>query len=86
MVNSGLNPSRETQKTVPLKTRLAATGRFLSQQMQCPAKNGTELLSVTVLLDAGGSKTGQAVIINRRLPGQKLFNGQRVALTGFVQT
>ena len=38
-----------------------------------------------ILLDAGGAQAGQAMLIDRHLPAQELFGGQRVALTGFLE-
>src|SRR5690349_4766681 len=38
-----------------------------------------------ILLDARGAQTGQAMLIDRILPGKKFFDGQGIATAGFFQ-
>src|SRR4051812_18137711 len=44
---------------------------------------GPELLAI--LLDARGAKSGEAVLVDRILPGEELLDGQRVARAGFLE-
>jgi hypothetical protein len=37
------------------------------------------------LLNPGGAKTGESVLIDGHLPGQELIDGQSVAATGFLE-
>jgi hypothetical protein len=43
------------------------------------------LLSVTVLLDARGAQAGKTMIVDGRLPGQELLDGQLVSLASLVE-
>ena len=40
---------------------------------------------VAILLDARGAQAGQTMIVDGGLPGQELFDRQRIAFTGFFQ-
>src|ERR1700759_585323 len=40
---------------------------------------------LAILLDAGGAQAGEAVLIDRELPGQELVHRQSVAAAGFFQ-
>lgn len=43
------------------------------------------LLSVAILLYAGRPEAGKAMGIDGRLPGEELFDGQRISFAGFFQ-
>ena len=38
-----------------------------------------------ILLDARGAQAGETVAVDGILPGQELFDGQRIAAAGFFQ-
>jgi hypothetical protein len=38
-----------------------------------------------ILLDAGGAQSGQAMLIDGKLPGQEFVDGQRVAAAGLLK-
>lgn len=38
-----------------------------------------------IFLDAGGAQAGQAVLVDRPLPGQELVDRERVALTSLLE-
>jgi hypothetical protein len=38
-----------------------------------------------ILLDPGGAQAGEAVLIDRKLPGQEFVDGQRIAAAGFLE-
>jgi hypothetical protein len=60
------------------KTGFAKRSRFSSNL------SGRERL-LPILLDPGGPQAGQAMLINRKLPGQELVNRQRVTAAGFLK-
>jgi hypothetical protein len=47
------------------------------------AGSGRRLL--TILLDAGGAQSGQAVLVYGKLPGQEFVDGQRVAAASLLK-
>ncbi len=57
----------------------------LSGQAAFPVHIGFPRRSVAILLNARGAQARQTVIVDRRLPGQEFLNGERIALTGFLQ-
>ena len=59
------------------KTGFAERSRFSSNA------EGFGLLAV--LLDARGAQAGEAVLVDRILPGQEFFDGKRVAGAGFLE-
>jgi hypothetical protein len=61
------------------KIGLAGQGRFLSNL----AGSGRRLLAI--LLDPGGAQSGETMLINRKLPGKKLVDRQRVAAAGLLK-
>jgi hypothetical protein len=38
-----------------------------------------------ILLDAGGAQSGEAMLVDGKLPGQEFVDGQRVAAAGFLE-
>jgi hypothetical protein len=40
---------------------------------------------LAILLDPGGPQAGQAMLINRKLPGKELVDRQRVPAAGFLE-
>jgi hypothetical protein len=40
---------------------------------------------LAILLDPGGPQAGQAMLINRKLPGKELVHRQRVPAAGFLE-
>ena len=40
---------------------------------------------LAILLDAGGPQSGEAVLIDRELPGEEFIDCQRVAAAGFFE-
>jgi len=60
------------------KTGLAKRGRFYSNDADSDGL-------LAVLLDAGGPQACQAVLIDGKLPGQKLVHRQRIAAAGFLK-
>jgi hypothetical protein len=40
---------------------------------------------LAVLLDARGAQTGQTMLVDGELPGQKFIDGQRVTAAGFLE-
>jgi hypothetical protein len=40
---------------------------------------------LAILLDAGGAQSGQAMLVDGKLPGQEFVNGQGVAAAGFLE-
>jgi hypothetical protein len=61
------------------KIGFAERSRFSSN-----AKGGGEGL-LAILLDAGSAQSGKAVLIDGKLPGKELVDGQRVAAAGFLE-
>jgi hypothetical protein len=61
------------------KIGFAARSRFSLNA----AGSGNRLL--TVLLDAGGAQSRQAMLIDGKLPGKEFIDGQRVAAAGLLK-
>src|SRR5690349_15690077 len=61
------------------KIGLATRGRFSSNTL---VRNAALL---AILLDAGGAQSGQAVLVDRELPGKKFVHGQRVTAAGLFE-
>ena len=40
---------------------------------------------MAILLDAGGAQTGEAVLIDRELPGEEFIDRQRITAAGFLE-
>ena len=40
---------------------------------------------LAILLDAGGAQSGKAMLIDGKLPGKELVDGQRVAAASFLE-
>jgi hypothetical protein len=60
------------------KTGFAKRSRFSSNLL------GRESL-LAILLDPGGPQAGQAMLIDRKLPGEELVDRQRVTAAGFLE-
>jgi hypothetical protein len=60
------------------KTAFAKRSRFSSNL------SGRKSL-LAILLDPGGPQTGQAMLIDRKLPGEELVDRQRVTAAGFLE-
>jgi hypothetical protein len=60
------------------KTGFAERSRFSSNLL------GRERL-LPILLDPGGPQASQAMLINRKLPGQELVDRQRISAAGFLK-
>jgi hypothetical protein len=61
------------------KFGFAKRSRFSSKAVG----SGKRLL--TILLDAGGAQSGQAVLVDGKLPGQEFIDGQRVAAASLLE-
>src|SRR6185312_2690170 len=68
------------------KIGLAGRGRFSSNAL---VRKGLGLLKgaglLAILLDPCGTEPGEAVLVDRELPGEKLVDRQRVAAAGFFE-
>src|SRR5215510_9046346 len=57
--------------------------------MRTPAQTSrrgmAEKRLLAILLNARGAQTGQTMLVDRVLPRQELFNGERVARAGFLK-
>src|SRR5262245_55364658 len=62
------------------KIGLAGRGRFASK---CAGFVERRLLAI--LLDAGGPQSGEAMLIDRELPGEEFIDCQRVAAAGLFK-
>jgi hypothetical protein len=61
------------------KIGLAERSRF------CSNIKGFREDLLAILLDAGGSQSGKAVLIDGKLPGKEFVHGQRVTAAGFLE-
>jgi hypothetical protein len=50
-----------------------------------PRSVGSEGRLLAILLDAGGAQSGKAMLIDGKLPGKELVDGQRVAAASFLK-
>src|SRR5690606_35014245 len=84
----GLAPSlhiaadcREIPGTRPGMTSIGGTSPGMTGVARTPLQT-----LMAVLLQAGGAQAGEAVIVDRGLPGEKFLDGQLVAVAGFLET
>jgi len=61
------------------KIGFAEPSRFSSNTVD----SGKELLAI--LLDTGGAQSRKAMLVNGKLPGKELVDGQRVAAAGLLE-
>jgi hypothetical protein len=61
------------------KIGFAKRGRFSSNAA------GSEQRLLAILLDAGGAQSGKAMLIDGKLPGKELVDGQRVAAASLLK-
>src|SRR5215469_11697292 len=62
------------------KIGLATRGRFASNALVSWCGR-----LLAILLDAGGPQSGEAMLIDRELPGEEFVDSQRVAAAGFFE-
>jgi hypothetical protein len=54
--------------------------------MNCRVKPGNDESGLLpILLDAGGAQSGQAMLVDGKLPGQEFVDGQGVAAAGLLE-
>jgi hypothetical protein len=61
------------------KIGFARRSRFSSNAV------GPEQRLLAILLDAGGAQSGKAMLIDGKLPGKELVDGQRVTAAGLLK-
>ena len=70
------------------KIGLANRGRFSSNaDLRLKPARGrvAKPVLLAILLDAGGAQAGEAMLVDRELPGQEFVDRQRVAAAGFLE-
>jgi hypothetical protein len=58
---------------------------FVERSRFCSNTKGLREGLLAILLDAGGTQSGKAVLIDGKLPGQEFVDGQRVSAAGFLK-
>src|SRR5688572_6296065 len=72
-----------TVKAVAISSDMKKTGFAKRSRFSSNLSVRESLLPI--LLDAGGPQTGQAMLIDGKLPGQEFVDRQRIATAGFLE-
>lgn len=84
MLNGPGNFCRAGQKSGSWQAKGAGGGRFRRRPERQQVRRYNSIL-LPVLLDSGGTQTGQAMALDGPLPAQKFLNRQRVTAAGVVE-
>jgi hypothetical protein len=76
----GRSPFGEAKARASIKLRKSLSRGWIAGSSPAMTAN-----LLPILLDAGGAQSGQAMLVDGKLPGQEFVDGQGVAAAGFLK-